>query len=264
MLYNSIPVIMYHHVAPTDRELNVYPEIFEDHLRELRRKGWKTVSGEEFLYFLGNTKDKPKKCILLTFDDGFADNYVYAYPLLKKYSMKAMIFIATGFIADEDIKRDSFVPLTHNAAWKIAYTARRAEVMCTWKELEEMEKSGVIDIQSHGHTHRVPEYEIAGEYHEIRNDLDTAKKILEQNLSKNILHLAWPKGVYNGSTIEIAEKLGYRALYTVERGFNTQKNLNTIRRLPVKNKNSAWLVKKVRIYSSTLLSKLYIAVRKRA
>ncbi|RJQ49309.1 MAG: hypothetical protein C4538_02415 [Nitrospiraceae bacterium] len=261
MLHNSIPVAMYHHIAPTDRELNVFPENFEDHLRTLSRKGWKTLSGEEFLYFLEHPEDRPKKCILLTFDDGFADNYVYAYPLLKKYSMKAMIFVATGFIAEEDISRDSFKPLTHNAAWDIAYTERRAEVMCTWKELQEMEKSGAIDIQSHGMSHNMPDYFRAGKYDEIARDLSGGKGILEQRLSKKILHFAWPRGHNDAEGIRIAEKCGYRALYTTERGCNTIENLKALNRLPVKNRDSRWLMKNAVIYSSVLLTRLYLAIR---
>ena len=157
MLHNSIPVVMYHHVSKADRELNVYPELFEDQMKELSRKGWKTLSGDEFLHFIENEEKKPKKCVLLTFDDGFADNYVFAYPLLKKFGMKAMMFVATDFIADEDVKRASFVSPTHNDAWKLAYSDRRSEVMCTWQEIEEMESSGVFDIQCHG-THKTHRY----------------------------------------------------------------------------------------------------------
>ena len=127
MLYNSIPVVMYHHIAPTDRELNVYPELFEDHLRVLSRKGWKTLSGSEFLHFMQHPEEKHEKCVLLTFDDGFADNYVYMYPLLKKFKMKGMVFAATNFIEDAHVRRDGFVPRSHNEAWRMAFTERRSE-----------------------------------------------------------------------------------------------------------------------------------------
>ncbi|MBI5407941.1 MAG: polysaccharide deacetylase family protein [Nitrospirae bacterium] len=261
MLHNSIPVVMYHHVAPTDRELNVHPEIFEDHLRVLSRKGWKTLTGSEFLYFIRNQNESPKKCVLLTFDDGFADNYVYMYPLLKKYDLKGMIFVATSFIEEVDMKRDKFVPLSHNDAWRLAFTERRSEVMCTWKEIMEMEQSGLVDIQSHGVTHKVSDYIEEEKYPEIREDLAAGKKVLEERLSKKILHLAWPSGGFNDRTIGIARELGYEALYTTERGCNTEKDLKALNRLPVRSKKGRWLTKNLAIYSSVLLTRLYLAVR---
>jgi peptidoglycan/xylan/chitin deacetylase (PgdA/CDA1 family) len=261
ILYNSIPVVMYHHVAPTDRELNVYPDVFENQLSTLAGKGWKTLDGEEFLYFLEHQEEKPKKCVLLTFDDGFADNYVYAYPILKKFNMKAMLFVATEFIEDRDIKRDSFVPLSHNDAWELAYTERRSEVMCTWKELEEMEASGIFDIQSHGLSHKTPDYFKEKKYTELRDDLTAGKKILEKRLSKRVLHFAWPRGHYDSEGIKIASELGYKALYTTERGANTINNLTLLKRLPVKCRDGKWLIGKLPIYSSVIFSKLYLSLR---
>lgn len=261
MLYNSIPVLMHHHVAPTDRELNVYPEIFEDQLRAIAGRGWKTLSGDEFIYYILNPKDRPKKCILITFDDGFADNYVYAYPLLKKYGMKAMLFIATDFIDDCDVQRDSFKALSHNDAWVLAQTERRSEVMCTWKELQEMESSGVFGIQGHGVSHRTYDYMKAGDYEDLRKDLSRGKAILEERLSKTVSHFAWPRGHYDNKGITIAREVGYKALHTTERGSNTEANIYSINRLPVKNKKGGWLTGKLPIYSSVLLSKLYLGVR---
>lgn len=261
MLHDSIPVVMYHHVSKADRELNVSPDLFEDQLRELVQRGWKTLSGDEFLHFMEHKEEKPKKCVLLTFDDGFADNYVFAYPVLKKLGLKAMMFVATDFIADEDINRDSFVSLSHNDAWKLAYSERRSEVMCTWRELEEMESSVVFDIQSHGMSHLTPDMMEQKKYKTLREDLTGGKAILETRLGKKILHLAWPRGHYDEEGIRVAGETGYKALYTTDRGANALKNLNMINRLPVKYKNGKWLTAKLYIYSSVFLSKFYLSLR---
>lgn len=261
MLYNSIPVVMYHHISETDRELNVYPGLFDDHLRLLSRKGWKTLDGEEFLYFIENRNERPKKCVLLTFDDGFADNYVFAYPLLRKHGMKAMIFVATGFVDDRQIKRDGFVSLSHNDAWELAFTERRSEVICTWDELREMQREGVFDVQAHGASHKTPDFMMHGDYEALRSDLMTGKAVLEEKLGKEIRHLAWPRGHFDERGIQIAQETGFKALYTTERGPNTRENLHMINRLPVKCRSGKWLLGKLPIYSSRLASKLYLAVR---
>ncbi len=260
MLGRSIPVVIYHHISPVGRGLTISPEIFEDHLRILDKKGWKTLSGEEFLFFLQCDKI-PKKCVLISFDDGFADNYFYAYPILKKYNMKALLFVATSFIEEIDRERYNFIPLPHKEAWPLAFTERRSEVMCTWDKLKEMETSRVFDIQSHGHTHRISQYIKEDKYQEIREDLIISKKILEEKLSKVVSHLAWPKGSYNQRGIIIATEVGFKALYTTERGSNTNKNLKMLKRLPVKYRGGRWLLRRLAIYSSELLSKLYLSVR---
>ncbi len=260
MPVKSIPVVMYHHVVPGSRELNVTPELFEDQISLLVKKGWKTLSGREFLEFL-HAGTIPGKCVLLTFDDGFADNYIYAWPILKKYGARAMMFAATDFVKDADINRSSFVPMAHKEAWAIAKTDNSADVICTWNELKEMDEDGAFDIQSHGMSHKTPEYMRDKDLAALKNDLSQGKAILEQRLSKEITHFAWPSGDYTDEGIAAAAEAGYKALYTTERGSNNSGNLLSLKRLPVKCKNGRWLVNKLCIYSSPLLSRLYLAVR---
>ncbi len=71
MIYNSIPVLMYHHVMPEMKELNVTAPIFEKQISLLKRRGWKTLSSDEFLYLMQTPNEKKKKCVLITVDDGF-------------------------------------------------------------------------------------------------------------------------------------------------------------------------------------------------
>jgi peptidoglycan/xylan/chitin deacetylase (PgdA/CDA1 family) len=250
---------MYHHISPVGKEINIPPDMFENHLRALQKNGWKTLSGEEFLHFF-QRNEIPKKCVLITFDDGFADNYLFAYPLLKKLGMKAMLFVSTSFIEDIDINRDHYTPRPHNEAWDMAFSERRSEVMCTWKEIEEMEDSGEFDIQSHGHSHRTHQYIKDKKYDELRKDLLIGKDTLEKRLSKEVFHLSWPKGRYDRACITIASELGFKAIHTTERGANTVEDLKTLKRLPVK-KDGKWLVSRLNIYSSIFIAKLYGTIR---
>lgn len=262
MFHDSIPVVMYHHVMPKSKELNVTPEVFEEHLLGLKTKGWKTLNGEEFLYLMNHPKESRKKCVVLTFDDGFVDNYIYAYPILKKYKMKAVLFVATEFIADLDIKRNNFNVLSHKEMWELAFSERKHEVMCTWMELREMESEGVFDIQSHGHSHRIPDFIKKADYLAVENDLSIGKDLLIKNLGKVPHHLAWPKGIYDEKSVEIANSLGFRILYITERGSNT-KDLKKIKRLPVKNKGARWFISRVSIYNSSIFSNIYLKIRKK-
>ncbi len=251
---------MYHHVMPLNSPLNVTPEVFEEQLNGLTRKRWKTLDGKEFLYLMGNPKESRKKCLLITFDDGFVDNYIFASPVLKKYKMKALLFVATDFITDLDIKRDNFKPLTHKEMWRLAFSERKHEVMCTWSELREAEQEGFFDIQSHGHSHRIPNFIEISDYVAIEKDLKLGKELLIRHLSKDPLHLAWPKGVYDEKAVDIAKKLGFQGLYTTQRGANLNNPL-LIKRIAIKNKGIGWINKKLIIYSSSILSKIYHRIR---
>lgn len=258
-LRDSIPVVMYHHVSPVKGGLTVSPGLFEEHLRYLRMEGWKTLTADEFVEFI-KAGEIPRKCVLLTFDDGFADNYVYAYPILKRYGMKAVLFVATSFIEDLEIERENFHSLPHKEAWRLAFIERRSEVMCAWKELREMQEDGVFDIQAHSHGHDTHVYIKEKIYSALREDLLICKKTIEERLSKEALHLSWPKGYYDYESIRIATEIGFKAVYTTERGPNTPGNLKAVRRLAVK-KDGRWLINRLNIYSSTFLSKLYLSLR---
>ncbi len=260
MIFDSIPVIMYHHIIPSESPLNVTPEVFEEQLSLLKTKGWKTLDGNEFLYLMNNPRESRKKCVLLTFDDGFVDNYIYAYQALKKYRMKALLFVATDFITDLDIKRKKFDVLTHKEMWRCAFSDRKYEVMCTWKELKEMDEEGFFDIQSHGHTHKIPDFIERADYRALEDDLVMGKELLIKYLGKEPLHFAWPNGVYDSRAVDIAKNLGFKAIYTTERGENVNDTLH-IKRMAIKNKGAGWLNKKVIIYSSSLLSKAYKRIR---
>jgi len=260
MIFNSIPVLMYHHVMPLESELNVTPEVFEEQIRELKSKGWKTLTADDFLYLIENPDEKKKKCVLLTFDDGFVDNFLYAYPILKKYKMKALLFVATDFIEDFEVKRDNFKPVNHKEIWRIAFSERKYEVMCTWNELREMQEEGVFDIQSHGHSHKIPDFINQNYLYLIEKDMRTCKELIKKNLHKESLHFSWPKGVYTDETIEIAKEIGFKALYTTQRGVNINDPFR-IKRIAVKCKGSGWLEKKLIIYSSSIISKIYSKIR---
>jgi peptidoglycan/xylan/chitin deacetylase (PgdA/CDA1 family) len=260
MFERSIPVLMYHHVSPVGTELTITPELFEDQLRSLQVGGWKTLSGDEFLSSM-QAKTLPRKSLLLTFDDGFADNYVYAYPLLKKYGMRAMLFVTASLIRDGIVSRGNFVPLPHRQAWQLAATERGAEVMCTWAELKEMEESSTFEMQAHGMTHETPALIKEKRYDELRENLYAGRKEMAQRLSKEVAHLAWPKGVYDNGAIDIALRMGFRAVYTTTRGANTPRSLSEIRRIPVKNCGGTWLLRKLWIYSSPLRGSIYLWLR---
>lgn len=95
--------------------------------------------------------------ILLTFDDGYFDNYKYVFPLLKKYNIKATIFLNTLYIKDKR-ENDPEILLNYDANYKAIENFLKvensgSEQYMTWEEIKEMYDSGLIDFQAHSHKH---------------------------------------------------------------------------------------------------------------
>ncbi|MGL4210288.1 MAG: polysaccharide deacetylase family protein, partial [Cetobacterium somerae] len=122
------PWFLYHHIG----ESGVPTDWFEEHLKNIWFLNMKTLTNKEMLESLEKNGKLPKNSVALTFDDGYYDNYRHAFPLLKKYKMKATLYLNTAYVENEE---------------------HRAFTYLSWKEIEEMSASGVFDIQLHSHRH---------------------------------------------------------------------------------------------------------------
>ena len=92
-MLQSLPVVMYHSVHTWhNRGLVISPELFEAHCRAMAEGGWRCASLPEAEDYLLRGKPLPAKTAWLTFDDGYLDNYVYAWPILEKYGLHGTVF----------------------------------------------------------------------------------------------------------------------------------------------------------------------------
>jgi hypothetical protein len=98
--FKGLPVLMYHKVidAGFPDDLTITTQELERQFRHLNKKKYTPIFLSDLLSHLYENKQLPSKPVLLTFDDGYKNNYTYLYPLLKKYSLKASIFLVAGFI----------------------------------------------------------------------------------------------------------------------------------------------------------------------
>jgi len=263
----TIPVLMYHHVNPQGNFINVKPEIFESHMKYLREHGFTTLHTNEFLSIINGETPPPKRPIMITFDDGWLDNWIFAFPILKKYNIKAVIFIVTSWIGDygrrerADEGNVSTLPV-HRECERMIKDGRSSEVMLSWEEVKEMETSGLIDIQSHTHTHQRWDELYSNRKEQIealKQELNNSREIIEKELNKQCNALCWPWGIYDDGYIEIAKGAGYKLLFTTDKGTNP---LNTdphrIKRIVIGNISVFTLKKKLFIHSRDWLSKLYL------
>ncbi|WP_180996339.1 polysaccharide deacetylase family protein, partial [Campylobacter concisus] len=94
----SVTVLMYHHVLEKSGFIASSVDEFRSHMKFLAENGYKTLSINEFIAYKKGKLEVPKKSVCITFDDGWMDNYVYAYPIVKEFGLKANLFIVTGWI----------------------------------------------------------------------------------------------------------------------------------------------------------------------
>ncbi|MDH3717922.1 MAG: polysaccharide deacetylase family protein [Planctomycetota bacterium] len=150
-----VPALMFHTVG-LERHPWVWSEIsesvesFEEKISLLAAKKFCAISWSDLHAYMGGKKDVPPDSILLTFDDGYLDNWVFIYPLLKKYGMQATIFVNPDFVQPETSARPNLEDVWNGRCRREDLTIAG---FLNWAELESMQRSGVIDIQSHAKTH---------------------------------------------------------------------------------------------------------------
>ncbi|MEK7858831.1 MAG: polysaccharide deacetylase family protein [Elusimicrobiota bacterium] len=250
---SSVPVLLYHHVAP-DRE--VTPAGFARQLDWLKANGYRTLSAAELHGHLAGTAPVLDKAVVLTFDDGYADNWVYAYPLLKARGMRAHLFVITQRIGDGAPRPTA----PEGGELRDTVSAERGPAgFLTWAELSRMSGEDVFDVGSHTATHR--EFARERPYEDLSGELRSSRAAIERNLGRWPGTLAWPWGDFEEAWLELLPGLGYRIAFTVAPGANPAGAGGLrVRRFKVRKDDVSWLARRVALYRSKRLSAAYGAL----
>lgn len=217
----AVPIVMYHGILPQPKRQGTYvisPALFEQDLAYIRQAGYTTVTVADLLAFVDEGKPLPEKPIMLTFDDGYYNNYRYAYPLLQRYGMKAVI--------------------SPVVAWSQWYSDHPEEAdrevysHITWEQIREMAQSGVAEIQNHSYDlhhnekgERHGASKLAGETAEayravLREDLATAQRLLTERAGLTPSAFTYPYGAMSAEAVPVLEELGFRASFSCESRVN--------------------------------------------
>lgn len=203
----KIIVLNYHKIDNMDISLSVRPDDFDKQMKYLKDNGFNCITPHDLYEAFEEGAELPEKPFIITFDDGYDDNYKNAYPILKKYGFKGTIFVITSFL---DRGQQGYI---------------------TWGQAAEMEASGVMNIESHTVTHgSMTELSDA----EIRHELVDSKKDIEQRLGKKVEFVAYPTGTYNLHIASLVREAGYLGAFTIKYGnVDRASNIYAIERIPI-------------------------------
>lgn len=219
-----IPILMYHYIEYNKDKgdtlrtgLSVTPFNFSKQLETLKENGYTVIDFRELKTILKGEEEIPNKPILLTFDDGYRDFYTDAFPVLKKFNMKATNFIITNHIG------------------------RSGNL--TEEMIKELLKSGLITIGAHTKNHinltRVSDSEA---WSEIKG----SKEKLEKTFGIKILDFAYPYGFFNEAAISLVKKSGYdTASSTILGSIQNTDNIFRLNRIRVGNYYGKTFVDKI-------------------
>ncbi|MGR5146588.1 polysaccharide deacetylase family protein [Photobacterium alginatilyticum] len=199
-LRREMPVIMYHRFIQDESEKGVHGtylhiEMFEKHLKLLKRMGFESLTFEDLAQNnLIRRLEPGKRYIMLTVDDGYADNYHLMMPLLKKYGFKAVVFVVTG----ETFNRWD-VENPENPETQVS--------LMTKEQIKALADSGVVEIG--GHTMSHPKLDNLSRDDQYREIIEN-KALLEDLLCKPLTSFAYPFGLHNEDTKSITQDVGYQ------------------------------------------------------
>ncbi|RJP29699.1 MAG: polysaccharide deacetylase family protein [Candidatus Omnitrophota bacterium] len=186
------PILMYHFIRPGEppsMRLTVSPATFERQMRVLKILRYKVRPLSDLVKMMESSEKIPYGTVFITFDDGSKDNYINAYPVLKKYSLPATMFIIT-----QEVGRDDRL---------------------NWNEILKMRDSGLIDFGSHC-IGPEPLVNLKSE-EKIKDEIFRSKAVLEDKLNEPIELFAYPEGLFNERIRQLVIDAGYKLAFTTSK-----------------------------------------------
>jgi peptidoglycan/xylan/chitin deacetylase (PgdA/CDA1 family) len=188
-----VPILTYHHVQPEadaktkgETSLTVDNVIFDQQMAYLRSHGYTPIWANELINALITHSELPGKPVMITMDDGYADNANFALSVLQKYGIKANLMLASGLVgANSD--------------------------MLTWDQVNQLKSSGLIYFTNHTWSH----YPIVGgAQSKIDTEIDIAQTEIQQHTGQTVNVFTYPYGSFNNNAIATLQRKGYIGAYS--------------------------------------------------
>jgi peptidoglycan/xylan/chitin deacetylase (PgdA/CDA1 family) len=216
----SIPIILYHHIQPEavakekgQTSLTVDNGMFEQQMAYLAQNGYTTLTADQLVTAIQTHTQLPGKQVVITMDDGYLDNYIYAFPVLQKYHLITNLMVPTGLLG---------ITAGTNAYY-------------TWDNLKEMVGSGLAFAYNHTWSHfSLP----GGNADKDTFEITTAQNQLQQHLGKISPIFTYPygSGATLGWVVDLLKSKGYIAAFSTLPGrFDCDSNIMALPRIHIGN-----------------------------
>jgi len=197
--YQTVPILCYHRFSTHRAKLAVTPAAFAAQMDYLATNHYRVISLTELQGFLQGREALPRRTVVITIDDGYRSTFDAAFPILKKHGFHATVFLYSDFVGAADA--------------------------LTWPQMQEMQQSGLIDIQPHSKTHanlvlRQPQENEAQYRERIRKEVDVPSDVIAARLATKTTLFAYPYGDTNEVVIDELKHRGLALGATVTPGGN--------------------------------------------
>ena len=214
----DLPIIMYHGLLKEEKrqgQFIISPNLFEQDLRYLQENGYTTVVIADLIAYVQDGKPLPEKPVMLTFDDGYYNNYLYAFPLLKQYNCK-MVLPPIGRYTDEYTQnKDTHANYAH----------------CSWDAVREMMASGLVEFQNHSYNLHSIDSGRKGAKKKAVESLVDYRTLLVEDVMKMQTRMreetgytptafVYPFGAVSSESLPILKELGFQATLICESHIN--------------------------------------------
>lgn len=214
----ELPIVMYHHILKDSSRWGKYvigPSVFEQDLAYLKEQGYETVTAEDVIAYVYQGTPLPQKPVMITFDDGYYSNFVYACPLLKQYGMQGVLSVIGKYT---DVYSESG---EENANYSHV----------TWQRCREMMEEGTMELQNHTYDlHSLSagrrgcgkkQGESEEEYRNMLiQDVGRLQRRFEQETGYLPRAFTYPFGQISPESEEVLKELGFLAAFTCNEGMN--------------------------------------------
>ncbi|MFA5144097.1 MAG: polysaccharide deacetylase family protein [Candidatus Omnitrophota bacterium] len=207
----TVPILTYHRFGYEKDTLFVTPDNFSKQMDYLKSKRYSVISLSELAEGIKNNKKFPHNTVVITIDDGYKDNFIYAYPILKKHNFPATIFIISSHVEN---KKD----------------------FMNWQDVKIMLRDNIL-IGAHTKNHAfLPSIK---EKNALWDEIKGCKNDIENMTGSRIDHFCYPLGFFNDEVKKLVEEAGYMSACTTNRGrYRSNKDVYELNRVKVTNSDT--------------------------
>jgi len=201
-------------------------EKFQAQMNYLHKKGYTSFTLEDYVAGM-KQNNLPEKTVVITFDDGYRDNYLFAFPILKQYGFRGTFFLTVAYIGTNEV-----LPMCREKSGPVEVE----DLPLTWEQIAEMKEYG-MEFGSHTcyhwHLDELPEEEMVKE-------LTESKRCLEEKLQSKVTSFCYPSGRFDKRVKEAVCRAGYLAAVVTPRHEQPDEDLYSLKRIGIYFCDAGW------------------------